>query len=155
LFPNSVSVSEAAMAFPAGPPRILLVEDNALTLLALSRLLQLRGYAVDTATTAAQATAAAEAHRHALVISDIELPDATGETLMGELRRRHGYAGIAVTGHDDEARLRGAAQCGFVRWFVKPVDVEEFLAAVDEAVAGQTGARRPYGPEVCVGLERN
>ena len=141
------------MPFSATPPRLLLVEDHPITLEALSRLLRLRGYTVDTAGTAAEAVAAAEAHWHALVISDIELPDATGEWLMGELRRRHGYAGIAITGHDDDAHRRAAAGSGFLHYFVKPVRVEDFLAAVDDAVAAQAGmAPPPRAPGVpCAG----
>ena len=44
--------------------------------------------------------------RGRLVVIDMELPDAWGDELMRELRRRHGYAGIAITGHDDAARRR-------------------------------------------------
>ena len=117
------------------PPRILLVEDHPLTLNALARLLQLHGYQVDAVATAAAALSAAASGDHAVVVSDIELPDATGESLMRELRRRHGYTGVAITGHDGAARRRSAAAAGFAEFFLKPIQIEEFLKSVDDAAA--------------------
>jgi two-component system OmpR family response regulator len=123
------------MTTGAIPPRVLLVEDHPLTLNALSRLLQLHGYRVDAVATAAAALSAAAGGDHAVVVSDIELPDATGEALMRELRRRHGYTGVAITGHDGAARRRSAAAAGFAEFFLKPVRVDEFLRSVDDAAA--------------------
>jgi DNA-binding response OmpR family regulator len=121
------------------PPRILLVEDDPLALDAMSRLLRFGGYEVDIAATAAEAMAiasgaAAGREAHALVVSDIELPDAAGEALMRELRRRHRYVGIAITGHDDVTHRRDAEAAGFIGYFVKPVCFEDLMAAVDAAV---------------------
>ena len=81
---------EAATVICSLPMRILLVEDDSLTLHAMSRLLRSCGYEVDAAATAAEAMTAAEGRAHALVLTDIGLPDGTGESLMRELRELTG-----------------------------------------------------------------
>ena len=122
------------------PLRILLVDDDSLTLHAMSRLLRMRGYEVDAAGTAAEALAAAEAGTHFVVITDMGLPDATGESLMRELRSLSGYVGIAITGHDDDARRRAAREQGFIGYFLKPVRLDDLLTAVDAVAARVTAA---------------
>jgi hypothetical protein len=72
---------------------------------------------------------------------------------MSELRRRHGYSGIAITGHDGQACRCAAAGSGFLHYFVKPGRVEDFLAAVESALLVQTGmAPKPAASGVeCTG----
>jgi DNA-binding NtrC family response regulator len=111
--------------------RILLVDDHADTRDLLQRLLA-RRFEVATAGCFDSALVAAEACTPDIVIADISLPGRDGVALMGELHRRYGVAGIAVTGHviDNAPAFRAA---GFVNWLRKPIQLDELLDAVTAA----------------------
>jgi CheY-like chemotaxis protein len=111
--------------------RILLVDDHADTRDLLQRLLTGR-FDVATAACYDSALIAAEACPPDIVITDIGLPDRDGVTLMSELRRRYGVAGIAVTGHVIE-NATAFREAGFVNWLRKPIQLDELLDALTAA----------------------
>ena len=120
---------------PSATPRhtILLVDDSDDTLRLMSRLLQMHGYNVRTARTAAEAQAAVAAPVLAdLIVSDLGLPDGHGADLMRDVRNRHNLRGIAVTGHSDEAVVNDCKAAGFDRYFVKPIHFDDLRAAISE-----------------------
>ena len=111
--------------------RLLLVEDHAATLEALSTLLRRAGHSVVTASSVADGLAAAGQGTFDLVVSDLGLPDGTGIQLMEKLRDTWQLRGIAVSGYgmeDDLARCRDA---GFVAHLVKPVRFADLRRAID------------------------
>jgi CheY-like chemotaxis protein len=59
---------------------VLVVDDNADTLLCTVRLLQKAGYAIDQATTGRQALDCLRQSRPNLVLLDVNLPDMDGRT---------------------------------------------------------------------------
>ncbi|RBP44460.1 PAS domain S-box-containing protein [Roseimicrobium gellanilyticum] len=110
--------------------RILLVEDHEPTRVALAQLLKRRKHVVTTAGTVAEALAAAEKNTFDLVMSDIGLPDGTGNDLMRELRSRYKLRGIALTGYgmsEDIARTQAA---GFMAHLTKPISVQSLDQAL-------------------------
>ena len=111
--------------------RILIVDDHADTRDLLERLLS-RRFEVVTAGCYDAALAAAERSAPDIVIADIGLPDRDGVTLMRELRRRYGVAGIAVTGFAIENAM-ALREAGFVNWLRKPIQLEELLDALTAA----------------------
>jgi PAS domain S-box-containing protein len=119
--------------------RILLVEDHEDTARALADLLELMGHEVTLAgsVTAALAAAAAEARRGGidLVVSDLGLPDGSGQDLMRELIRLYGWKGIALSGYGMEEDIRRSREAGFARHLTKPVDLDTLRAAIRQ-VAG-------------------
>ena len=110
--------------------RLLLVEDHEATLQVLTRLLQRAGHQVTTATTVADARAAAANERFDAVISDLGLPDGTGIELMEDLRASARPAGIALSGYGMEEDLRRSREAGFATHLVKPVDVSDLRRAL-------------------------
>jgi DNA-binding response OmpR family regulator len=131
---------------PAATPRhtILLVDDSDDTLRPLARLLQLYGYDVRTARTAAEALAAVAAPVPAdLIISDLGLPDGDGTDLMRDVRSRHNLRGIAVTGHSDDAVVSNCKAAGFDRYFVKPIHFDDLRAAISEMLPQRPAATSP------------
>jgi CheY-like chemotaxis protein len=106
---------------------ILLVEDDADSLLALSRLLEATGYRVCCAGTMTAALAAAGSVRFDLLIADIQLPDGTGLDLLRMLRDRDALPGIAMTGCDDGAAIRAA---GFAAHITKPISFEKLIELI-------------------------
>jgi signal transduction histidine kinase/ActR/RegA family two-component response regulator len=123
--------------------RILLVEDHTDTAEAIAELLRIGGHAVTVAATSTEARAAAERAGTGgfdLVVSDLGLPDGSGQDLMRELSRRYGLHGIALSGYGMEADIRRSREAGFERHLTKPVNLETLESAIQQ-VAGQESAR--------------
>ena len=118
--------------------RILLVEDHDDTARAMADLLELMGHEVTLAGSVAAALAAAEEARGRgidLVVSDLGLPDGSGQDLMRELIRLYGWKGIALSGYGMEEDVRRSREAGFARHLTKPVDLDTLRAAIRQ-VAG-------------------
>ncbi|HSS77246.1 MAG TPA: PAS domain-containing protein [Thermoanaerobaculia bacterium] len=119
---------------------ILLVEDHEDTAGAMTDLLRLMGHEVTVAASVAAALAAAGASRDGvgrpldLVVSDLGLPDGSGQDLMRELTQRYGLRGIALSGYGMEEDVRRSHEAGFLRHLTKPVDLQMLRAAIQEAV---------------------
>jgi CheY-like chemotaxis protein len=114
----------------ASPLQILLVDDHADTLRALSRLLRKLNHTVLTADCVRSALAAAGEHEFDLVISDVGLPDGTGTDLMRELLRRGPIRGIALTGYGTESDVQETRAAGFSAHLTKPIDFAELQAVI-------------------------
>ena len=110
--------------------RVLLVEDHAPTRLALAALLQKRAYHVVTASSLIEARTAAANNDFQLLISDIGLPDGTGNDLMIDLKARGNIAGIALTGYGMEADVSESLRAGFLVHLTKPVSIAALEAAL-------------------------
>lgn len=124
------------MTIPSGP--ILLVEDvpNILELLAVT--LRFHGYPIVTATNGIEGLQQVEREKPALVISDILMPQMDGYAMVYRLRTnpltRHipiiFLSATYVTPEDKEFGMN----LGAIRFLEKPVDIEELLASVREAL---------------------
>lgn len=135
-------------AQPLRPPvhapasmRILLVEDHEPTRTTLQRLLSRRLYRVATAACLAEARELAAHQTFDLVISDIGLPDGSGNDLMAELRDRYGLRGIAMTGYGMEDDIALTQSSGFFHHLTKPVTVQSLEAALNAAAGGPSGIK--------------
>jgi two-component system CheB/CheR fusion protein len=120
--------------------RILLVEDHPDTAEAMADLLRLMGHEVTVAGSVAEGLAAAESMQAAggigLVVSDLGLPDGSGQDLMREITRRWHLKGIALSGYGMEEDVRRSREAGFARHLTKPVDLDTLRAAIRQ-VAGE------------------
>ncbi len=83
-------------------PTILIVDDNALMLLTLTRILEQHGYAVLGASSGKHALQLVQAQRVDLVIMDYNLPDGRGE-LGPTLKQQRPQLPIVVLSGDPEA----------------------------------------------------
>jgi PAS domain S-box-containing protein len=124
---NSIEPIEEIALPPVAPTRnlrILLVEDHEPTRITLGRLLQRRGYVVETAGTLAVAREVAAARDFDLFISDLGLPDGDGAELMIELGQTGGPPGIALSGYGMEEDVARSRAAGFFAHLTKPVDID-------------------------------
>ena len=114
------------------PVRLLLVEDDAVSRGFLTLALQsLPATVVDTAINAAQALAHAREKPHALWLLDANLPDASGEHLLCELRNLgQDVPAICLTAEIDQARLDQLRAAGFTEVLQKPLSIADLHAAV-------------------------
>lgn len=115
--------------------QILVVEDNDRNMKLFRDVLHATGYRTLEASTAAQALTLAFDHRPALVLMDIRLPDMSGVEALGALRidiRTAHIPVVAVTAQAMEGDRARFIEAGFDGYLSKPVDIDAFLAAVEE-----------------------
>src|SRR5438552_18675865 len=96
--------------------RILFVEDNLNTGMAMKVLLEMKGHAVDHVTTVAAALEKLGSGAYDLMISDLSLPDGTGYDILA----RHPLRAIALSGHTSEQDRSNALEHGFREYLTKP-----------------------------------
>nr|MBA3763313.1 response regulator [Chthoniobacterales bacterium] len=116
--------------------RLLVVEDHESTLQVLSRLLTRAGHSVVAASNLSEALVAAGKGEFDLVISDLGLPDGTGNELMEILRARHTLRGIALSGYGMEEDIARSRQAGFSTHLTKPIDFPQLQRALREVTDG-------------------
>ena len=125
---------------PSGPllpspgARVLVVDDDPDSRVAMVVLLKQAGLSVVAAASAREALAALKIAGFDLAIIDIVLPDVRGDELLPQLRTFDRSTGklpaIAVTGygsHQNQERIRRA---GFEAYFVKPADSGRLLDTI-------------------------
>ncbi len=130
--PSHMVPSPSPSAEGATPerPRLLVVEDHADTAQALARLLRRCGYTVTIATDVASALAAAQREPFDILVSDLGLPDGTGNDLIRRLRKTCDVRGIAMSGFGMDEDLRRSREAGFSEHLVKPIDIPKLEAAI-------------------------
>lgn len=112
------------------PLHILLVEDHDATLQVITRLLIRTGYRVTSVNTITAAQSEAEANRFDLVISDLGLPDGSGNELMEKLRDQHGLRGIALSGYGMEEDVDRSRRSGFQAHLIKPIEMNQLRRTI-------------------------
>lgn len=126
--------SRASAANPPSPSlpldllRVLLVEDDVDSLDLLAFSLESRGAIVTSARSFAEAVAAMSVVLPDVVVTDVELTDGDGYTLLQTLRNvpgASGLPGVALTGHATEAARNKAKTAGFDHFLTKPVSLTE------------------------------
>jgi DNA-binding response OmpR family regulator len=108
----------------------------------MAQLLRRRKYKVFTADSIAKAREIADKNNLDLVISDLGLPDGSGNDLMDELRQRYGLKGIALTGYGMEEDIARGKAAGFVTHLIKPVRIQSLETALI-AFKGRATDRSP------------
>jgi PAS domain S-box-containing protein len=130
--PASRAASDAAEN--ATPKRrILLVEDDADSREAASRLLASLGHEVTAVGSVSAALAAAKNTRFDVVISDLDLHQQSGLALLKALRATSAVPAIALSGLSSDDDRRASVDAGFFTHLVKPVTLAELVTAIDRA----------------------
>lgn len=110
-------------------PRLLLVEDDPVSLAFLRAALEMLPATVDTATSMAEAQATAPGHD--LWLIDANLPDGSGAALLAQLRATSpATRALAHTADDSPALAQRLREAGFDGVVVKPVAAAELQAKV-------------------------
>src|SRR5204863_7164341 len=105
--------------------RVLVVDDEPQILRALQLKLRGAGYAVDTATTAADALAAAAMRPPDAVILDLLLPDGSGRDVCRELRTWSTAPIILISAVGDDDEKIAALDAGADDYVTKPFAIGE------------------------------
>jgi signal transduction histidine kinase len=118
--------------------KLMLVDDNEDAAMTLGLLLESGGHAVTVVHDPVEALNRAAGERFDVFLLDIGLPGMSGVELARRLRRLPGSEGavmMAISGYGQRSDRADAEEAGFDRYFVKPVDGEELMAALAGVVA--------------------
>lgn len=119
--------------------KILIVEDDAVSLKLVRDVLQANGYETEEATNGEEAVAKAAELRPNLIVMDIRLPGIDGREATRRLKSDPSTAAIpivATTAHampEDEARIMAA---GCQAYLPKPLRFAEFVSVVKGLLSG-------------------
>ncbi len=122
------------------PLRVLVVDDNADTVLSFSMLLKTSGHDVRTAHDGPTAVQVALDYRPDVVLLDIGLPGLNGYQVAKRLRQQPDFKNVvlvALTGYGQDSDRQTALQAGFNHHLVKPArlaQLQQILATVSERV---------------------
>ncbi len=112
---------------------VLVIDDDPTFNAVLSRALARRGFAVSSATGAAQAMSVARAQPPGAVVLDLNLGSSSGLQLIRPLLAIAPDCRIVVlTGYASIATAVEAVKLGATQYFAKPIEVEAIVAVFDE-----------------------
>ena len=119
--------------------RILIIDDERPILLTLEALLGRHGYHADTAATAAAGMRTLKSKMPALVLLDLQLPDAEGLQMLDQIKREYPDTQVIIlTAHDSLNNAIESIKRGAYHFISKPYAPEELLSLVDKALEKQS-----------------
>jgi two-component system CheB/CheR fusion protein len=133
----AAALSSAMAPVEAGPPRVLLADDNVDALWGMARMLSISGFSVKTADNGVDALRVAEHFRPDAAVLDIGMPGLDGHEVARRIRAQpwgRGMLLVAATGWSQPEDKLAALEAGFDEHLVKPVaatDVQRLLRARD------------------------
>ncbi len=123
---------------PMGCERILLVDDEQPLVEIGKQMLERLGYKVETRTSSIEALELfkADPNRFDLVITDIVMPNMTGDKLAGKiLRLRTDIPIVLCTGYSEKFSRQHASSMGIQSFLMKPLVMQDLASTVRQALA--------------------
>jgi DNA-binding NtrC family response regulator len=115
--------------------RILIIDDERPILMTLEALLSRHGYQTETATTATLGLRAMKTNPAAVVLLDLQLPDADGLETLERLKKDFGDSQVIIlTAHDSLNNAIESIKRGAFHFISKPYAPEELLSLVEQAL---------------------
>jgi DNA-binding NtrC family response regulator len=119
--------------------RILIIDDERPILLTLEALLGRHGYQTETAATASYGLRRIKETAPAVVLLDLQLPDAEGLEMLGQIKEEHpGTQVIILTAHDSLNNAIESIKRGAYHFISKPYAPEELLSLIEKALEKQS-----------------
>lgn len=109
---------------------ILAVDDSPSLRMAVRAALTGAGYSVTEAVDGVDAMGKAAGARFDMIITDLNMPNMDGLTLIRELRRTPGQMGVPIvflTTESDDDLKNQAKSAGATGWLVKPFNAEQLV----------------------------
>ncbi|HWA99770.1 MAG TPA: response regulator [Pirellulales bacterium] len=130
------STHALATTAPAGPIRVLLVEDGFINREVAVGLLELRGYRVLVAENGREALEVLERETVDVVLMDLEMPELDGLETTAAIRQGELQSGghlpiIAMTAHAIAGHREHCLAAGMDDYLTKPISPDEMFAALD------------------------
>jgi DNA-binding NtrC family response regulator len=119
--------------------RILIIDDERPILLTLEALLSRHGYVPDTAANASYGLRRLKETSPAVVLLDLQLPDADGLEMLAQIKTEHpGTQVIILTAHDSLNNAIESIKRGAYHFISKPYAPEELLSLIEKALEKQS-----------------
>ena len=119
--------------------RILIIDDERPILLTLEALLTRHGYQIETAATASFGLKTLKTKSPALVLLDLQLPDAEGLETLEQIKREHPDVQVIIlTAHDSLHNAIESIKRGAYHFISKPYAPEELISLVEKAIETQS-----------------
>jgi len=119
--------------------RILIIDDERPILLTLEALLTRHGYEIETAATASFGLKTLKTKSPALVLLDLQLPDAEGLETLEQIKREHPDVQVVIlTAHDSLHNAIESIKRGAYHFISKPYAPEELISLVEKALETQS-----------------
>lgn len=117
---------------------VLIVDDDEGTRRSLALVFSKKGYQVDIAASAREALDKAQGGNFNVALVDVRLPDMEGVELIAHFKDRCPDAAlIMITAHASLETAVGAMNKGALAYITKPLDLDQVLAKVEDAVERQ------------------
>jgi PAS domain S-box-containing protein len=116
--------------------RLLLIEDHADTARALTRLLESRGYKVETVSSVGAGLDAVNRGEFDLYLCDLGLPDGSGIEFIQKVRVNRKTPAIALTGFGMQEDVEQAERAGFNAHLTKPVNLQKLEGTIWRLLQG-------------------
>ncbi|WP_279478763.1 response regulator [Aureimonas sp. SK2] len=116
---------------------VLCVDDSASVRQMVSFTLESAGYSPTTAVDGVDALSKLDQGRFSLVITDLNMPNMDGITMIARIRAMPQHAGMPIvmlTTESDEAKKVAGKAAGATGWIVKPFDQTRLLAVVNKLI---------------------
>lgn len=115
---------------------VLLVDDSSTMLMSLKSTLTISGFKVETAPDGVQAMAKIKGGvKPDLMITDINMPNMDGITLIGEARKLLRFTPILALTTESQTQLRDEAKRkGATGWLVKPIGWDDLLKVIRQVL---------------------
>jgi signal transduction histidine kinase/CheY-like chemotaxis protein len=146
-FPAMTPLDEKPMDVPIsstqGKGNILFVDDEKMLADIGKRMLERVGYQVTATTSPVQALEIFKykPHRFDIVISDMTMPDMTGDTFFNEIKKiREDVPVIICTGYSSMMNEEKAQQMGVAALIMKPVSISKMTLAIQKATDSMTNS---------------
>jgi DNA-binding NtrC family response regulator len=119
--------------------RILIIDDERPILMTLEALLGRHGYEADVAANAATGMRLLQSKTPALVLLDLQLPDADGLQMLEQIKAEHPETQVVIlTAHDSLNNAIESIKRGAYHFISKPYAPEELLSLVEKALEKQS-----------------
>ena len=130
---------------------VSVVDDDALVLRSLGRLLQSAGYAVQTFSSAEDFLVYPDGGAPGCIVIDLSMPDCDGLELQQALVKKHDRRPVVfISGRGSIATSVGAMKAGAVDFLTKPIDETTLLGAVRAAIDKDRAAREARAARVAI-----
>jgi FixJ family two-component response regulator len=121
--------------------QIFVVDDDEGVLKSLKRLLKASGFAVETFTSPLRFLERPSPEGPSCVVLDLSMPDMDGMSVHRAIVERDWPCGVVIlTGHGDIPSSVESMKLGAIDFLTKPVDEDDLVRAVQEALARQEQA---------------
>ncbi len=123
----------------ASSARVLLVDDDRIILDSLAEFLRIEGYDVETATNVREAVERMSEQPFALLVTDVNMPEADGFELLSIVRDRfNSVVPIVITGYGTIESAVEAIKMGAYDYLTKPIQDDELRLVLQRALRQQS-----------------